>query len=65
MNLFDEKLIKDNFNDKINILKKNNKVISFFYLLKKKDSFNKTIKYPISQSKRKAVSNFQDILTYT
>lgn len=36
MNLFDETLIKDNFNDKINILKKNNKVISFFYLLKKK-----------------------------
>lgn len=55
MNLFDETLIKDNFNDKINILKKNNKVISFFLPFKKKDSCNKTRKYPISQSKRKAV----------
>lgn len=54
MNLFDEKLIKDNFNDKINILKKKIKLYLFF-TFKKKDSFNKTRKYPISQSKRKAV----------
>lgn len=55
MNLFDEKLIKDNFNDKINILKKIIKLYLFFTFKKEEDSFNKTRKYPISQSKRKAV----------